>query len=95
MVNGRIIVGSKTEVPGSRKMYSWHDEWVESYDIDYDGAIDKEVAERIIAAFKKSSEHIAKDRHGYGALRWQGADREITVTSDKKLAVKRIICLTD
>tara|TARA_R100000750_G_C2317039_1_gene84815 strand:- start:107 stop:403 length:297 start_codon:yes stop_codon:yes gene_type:complete len=98
-MNGAILVETKQRIDGSRNMFSWHEEWLESYDIVCKGKLTKDIKERIVKAFKNSKEHKSwrntPSGSLCGALRWDGPDRGVWVTDDKKLIVKRVMCISD
>ena len=83
MFNGKILVKTRTMVPGSHRMKSYQDTWQDSIDIAYDGELTPEVCSAIIEAFKKSR-FMGKAQSGYGALRWSNGDTIIGVDKVKR-----------
>jgi hypothetical protein len=83
MFNGKILVKTRTMVPGSHRMESYQDTWQDSIDIAYDGELTSEVCTAIIEAFKKSR-FMGKAQSGYGALRWSNGDTIIGVDKVKR-----------
>ena len=48
MFNGKILIKTRTMVPGSHRMESYQDTWQDSIDIAYDGELTPEVCSAII-----------------------------------------------
>lgn len=94
MFNGKILVKSRTMVPGTHRMGSYSDSWQESIDIAYDGELTSEVCSAIVEAFRKSR-FMGKAQSSYGALRWSNGDTIVGVNTDKRqliLATSMSLC---
>ena len=96
MYNGKIIKSSRKTVEGTFQQSGWSDEWVESFDIEFDGDITNDVARAIVEAFRASPLHNAQSQSSYGALRWMCADGAITVNRfNRTVEVQRRMGIAD
>lgn len=93
---GKIIRDSRETVKGSLRQGAWRDNWVESFDIEFDGDITNDVARAIVDAFCASDLHNSKSQNSWGALRWMCADGDIRVDRfQRKLLVERSMGIAD
>jgi hypothetical protein len=73
MFGGKLLMKTRTMVPGSHRMESYSDTWQDSIDIEYDGELTPSVCLAICEAFSKSR-FMGKAQSSYGALRWSNGD---------------------
>ena len=83
MFGGKIKTKSRTMVPGSHRMESYQDTWLDGVDIEYDGEITPEVEQAIIKAYRSAGK-LGENQSGYGALRWANADTIVGVDKDRR-----------